>query len=97
MFTFAYAEPLAYISDEGVPVSIGDVIASTFDLRNKLADSLQKTKKDIRVKYDILTEEFLVGIAKHGTKLLHLSSNCILTDYICVEGVNGISNKISLD
>ena len=76
------------------PKSIGEVTASTFDIASKLSKSIKETNKAMRLKYDILTEDFLVNIAKSGTKLLHLSSDIIASEYLCVEGENGVCEKI---
>ena len=96
LFTFAKAWPLVTMSEQG-PVSIGEITRSTFDLAGKIHNSFGSTGMELQVNFDLLTESFLKRVAKYGTRLLHVTSDLVSEDHLCVEGQNGVCERIHID
>jgi len=96
LFTFAKATPLVNISKHRRAEPVSDATRSDFDMRSKIMSALSDTKKEFKVKFDILTNQFLSDIAKNGSRLLHITSDVAFEDRLCVEGFYGISCEIPL-
>ena len=61
-----------------------------------MIDALEDTRKQFKVKFDILTNRFLKEIAKNGTRLLHITSDIFKENELCSEGMYGICNELPL-
>ena len=69
---------------------------SDFEMKPRVLHALTETKREFKVKFDILTNKFLKDIAKHGSRLLHITSDIAKEGKLCIEGRYGICNEIPL-
>ena len=95
LFTFAKATPLVNLTKSG-PVPVSDATRSDFDMRTKIKNKLIKTGKEFKVKFDILSMRLLKDIARHGSRLLHITSDIAESNSLCIEGSYGICNQYPL-
>jgi len=96
LFTCAYSLPLVKEDVTQGIVPCADTIKSTFDVRMELNHQLEETNKQFQVNYDILSEDLLKSVAEHGTRVLHISSDMIDEDSLCVERDFGVARFLSL-
>ena len=73
---------------------MSEATRSNFDLRHKITVKLAETRKQFKVKFDILTNKFLKDVAKNGSRLLHLTSDVEQSQSLCVEGLHGINCQL---
>jgi hypothetical protein len=59
------------------------------EFRANLKKSFTDMNKAINVRFDTLTLDVLEYVRDHGCRVLHLSSDVFLDDYLCIEGENG--------
>lgn len=95
LFTFAKAFPMVERLPDGSIKDIGDVTRSNFELRPKITSNFGTCKKEVQIKFDILTKELLTYVAQHGSRVLHLTSDIVDHNSLTLEGKNGICTKIS--
>ena len=93
--TFAKATPLVYLNKEG-PQSVSDATRSNYNLRLKMKQALELTDKQFKVKFDILSNRFIKEICRHGSRLLHITSDIGDKNTLCVEGSYGICNELPM-
>lgn len=93
LFTFAKAFPLVYEENEAIK-PIDDVCRSKFELRSKIMRNFEESKKEVQIKFDTLTENLLKYVGKVGTRVLHLTSDCIDSDMLILEAENGKCHKM---
>ena len=97
LLTFARAHPMVYLSKkEGVKPCNNDTKSCDFNMKGHVLQRLEDTGKQFKVKFDILTNQFVKEIAKNGSKLLHITSDIEAPKKLCVEGRWGVCNDITL-
>ena len=49
----------------------------------------------VQLKFEPLQQDLLTYVAEFGTRVLHLSSDHLKKDCLCIEGENGVSKSIT--
>jgi hypothetical protein len=52
-------------------------------------ENVKTLKKEVNLKFDILSREMLENIKAFGCRVLQISSNIYKSDALCIEGDNG--------